>query len=439
MATRIPTAFTNASTTESPESMVAAAAHYGMDMNLETIAEGNGAVTKIDSKTGKPVEAPVTPEAPVSTEAEKPVAAETTEPTTEEKAAAEAEAAAKATADAAAEAATEKAEADRLKAEADAAAALELTDADKAKHKKLLKQIDKLTGRLRTEEDKSGKLAEELEDAKAKLTGIKPTTEAAEPEPAKAPERPKRPKLGDFAFDQEKYEAALETYDAAMDKYETDREAFIRDTAVKQVREDQARANAEALAQQREQEWQTAKAAYPDIDEKLADSPGQISAAMQAVLREVYEPAEAWAILDYLADNPDESTAIAQKTLASSAKPTMAEFAKLAADATRELTKLELKIQRSEAAKKGAANKDAPPAAPVTPAAPVKPQAAEAAKPVTPAAQKPPVSKAEPPITPVTSHADNTGKVDLSSEKTPTAVYLAEREKQRIERLKRRG
>lgn len=437
MATRIPTAFTNSSTTESAADMIAAANHYDMPMVIRTITEGDGAVTEIDSKTGKPVEAPAA-EA-VSTEVEKPAETETvaeaeakkpvaaTEPTAEEKAATD-----KAVADAAAQI-----EADRVKAEADAAA-LELTEADKAKHKKLLKQIDKLTGRLRTEEDKSGKLSDELEDARNKLAGIKPAAESpAEPEAPKAPERPKRPKLGDFAYDQEKYEAALETYDAAMDKYETDRETFIRDTAVKQVREDQARTNAEAVAQQREHDWQEAKSAYPDIDDKLTESTGQISSAMQAVLRGVYEPKEAWALLDYLADNPEASTAIAQKTLSASAKPTMIEFAGLVATATRELTLLEVKIQRSEAAKKGASKKDdAAPVAPTTPAAATKTVTPPPAVPVTP---KPPVSKAEPPITPVTSHADSTGKVDLSSEKTPTAVYLAERQKQMIDRMKRRG
>lgn len=427
---RIPTAFTNASTTESVADMTASAQHYGMDIAINHITEGNGEVTQIDSKTGKPV---ATPAEPVSTDAEKPADAETTQPTAEEKAATEA-AAAKATEDAAAQA-----EADRVKAEADAAA--ELTEADKLKHKKLLKQIDKLTGRLRTEEDKSGKLADELEEAKAKLTGTKPTEPAAEPESPKAPERPKRPKLGDFAFDQEKYESALEKYDTAMDTYEADRERFIQETTVRQVRDDQARAAAETHAQQREQEWQEAKAAYPDIDDKLAESTGQISEAMQAVLREEYAPDEAWALLNYLVDNPEISTEIAQKTLASKAKPTAAEFMALVAKATRELTKLETKIQRSEAAKKGASKKDdAAPVAPATPTLKSKTdETVEAAKPAAPVTPKPPVSKAEPPITPVTSHSDRTGTVDLSSEKTPTSVYLAERAKQLAERRKRRG
>ena len=55
MASRIPTNFINASTTESPESMAATAQHFGMDMQIASITEGDGGVTQIDSKTGKPV------------------------------------------------------------------------------------------------------------------------------------------------------------------------------------------------------------------------------------------------------------------------------------------------------------------------------------------------------------------------------------------------
>ena len=156
----------------------------------------------------------------------------------------------------------------------------------------------------------------------------------------------------------------------------------------------------------------------------MAESTGAVSSAMTAVLREVYDAKDAWAILNYLADNPEESTRIAEATLASSPRPTAAEFALLAAKATRELAKLETKIYATAAGTPPAQVREA--AKPVAAAA----RPAATPPPAAPATKKPPVSAAQPPITPVTAHADTTTPIDLSSDKTPTSVYMAERMRQ---------
>lgn len=426
------TSFINASTTESAADMAATFKHFGMeDGEINTISDQTGNATEIDPATGESKQA-TPPVAVIDTaitpEVAKPVP---TEPPTAEASV------------------TDPPPADEPPP-ADAPDP-PITDEDRAKHKKLLKQIDKLTGRLRTEETKVGSKEEELESLRQQVAELRnkvaqPASPALETDPAPStpqpPKRPSRPKLEQFAFDQEKYEVAMDKYESDLDKYETDRDDFTRTQAVAQVRADQALAAQQAYTAERDAAWQEAKSAYPDIDEKLSESTGVISEVMKGVLRDVYEATDAWAVINYLADHPEESTRITQLTL-TTARPNAGEVAHLAAIASRELAKLEATIQRSKAAKEAAAARatTAPPAPrPPAPAAPaVTPPPTVPATPAPPVTPKPPVSNAEPPIVPVTAHADGTVPVDLSSAETPASVYMAERQKQRAEKMRRQS
>ena len=141
------------------------------------------------------------------------------------------------------------------------------------KVEKLTKTVDLLQTQLEAKDGNEARLRRELEEAQAKLAELKP----AEPETPKELIRPKRPKLSDFEFDQDKYDAALEAYETKLDEYH----AAVTDKTVS----DRLKAENETRAKQ-EREQQTAKAvkefedrrnkskeAYEDFDELMQALP----------------------------------------------------------------------------------------------------------------------------------------------------------------------
>lgn len=80
---------------------------------------------------------------------------------------------------------------------------------------KLTKTVDLLQSQLDAKEGNEARLRRELEEAQAELVKLKPP----EPETSKELVRPKRPKLSEFEFDQDKYDAALEAYEGKLDEY----------------------------------------------------------------------------------------------------------------------------------------------------------------------------------------------------------------------------
>ncbi len=80
---------------------------------------------------------------------------------------------------------------------------------------KLTKTVDLLQSQIDAKDGNEARLRRELEEAQAALVKLQP----AEPEKPKELVRPKRPKLSELDFDQEKYDTALEEYEGKLDEY----------------------------------------------------------------------------------------------------------------------------------------------------------------------------------------------------------------------------
>jgi hypothetical protein len=300
----------------------------------------------------------------------------------------------------------------------------EWSDEDRAKHKKILRQLDKATGEWRKEQGTNGALERQISDLQRQITELGTKAPAAETvveeQVSDAPKPPVRPKVPSrdmalYEYDDAKYNAAFSKYDEAMAKYDDDRAQYIRAEAVREVMENQQREQAEQSQAQYNADWQAAKEEIPGLEAKLqsdeATKSNVVSPAMNAVLRGSYSVQERALVTNYLVDHIDEAERICGLTLAKSAKLAPGENEYLISVATKELTRLLAKAEKPSPA--AAAPK---PAAPATPAPPAKP--------------KPPVSAAPAPIEPVGGRTSG-GGVNLADPTISTETYQAQRQAER--------
>lgn len=288
-------------------------------------------------------------------------------------------------------------------------------ESDKAKkaRKDLLKQVDKLTAKYKTEEGNrkalEGQVAE-LREQIATLGRKEPPVAEAPPPEAARPDRPKRPKLEAFDYDNTAWEAALDKYDnELLPAYDEARDKWNRTEALRELQEQQTR-EAEALAlEQEKQTWEEVLAGHDGLAAKLqAATDVQISGAMEVVLRTMFTPQSKAIILEHLVDNPDVAAELTEETTAKSKKPTWNDWQYMTANATKLLTKLEINLQKPPDAEKPAVKTETPP--------PAKPK---------------PVSAAPTPIAPVTARPGSAATIRLDDEQINFADYAAERARQR--------
>lgn len=375
----------NFSTTESVEDIKAAGEHYGIQFDIETIGTGIATEEEAAAAAAEPAE-------------EKP--AEETDTSKPNEGEGEAE--------------VKPAEPE---AEAKPKSELEPDEqADEKPHKKLLRQVDKLTGRAKTAEQALETERARVAELERKLAGNK------EPEPVKAveddtpkrPQRPSRPKLEQFEFDQEKLEAALDKFETeTIPAYEDALSEFTRKETIRELTAQQETARQKQAEEKAESEWQEAISAREGLKDKLAEATDvKISSAMDVTLKSIFKPADRALILEHFVDNPEEAEAMMGETISEKEKPTRGDWEYLTNRATMLLTELKVKLKSGKPAAK----------------------APEKVTPVPPAKPKPPVSAAPAPIDPVTGNNNSTG-TDLESANTET--YLAQRAAQRNERNKR--
>lgn len=379
----------NASTTESQADIEAAGKHYGIEFEIETVKQGlateeeaAAAAAAADPVVEDPAEAAVT-ESSKPKEGEGEAEVKPAEPEVEAK--------------------------PKSELEPD-------EQADEKPHKKLLRQVDKLTGRAKTAEQALETERARVAELERKLAGNK------EPEPVKAveddtpkrPQRPSRPKLEQFEFDQEKLEAALDKFETeTIPAYEDALSEFTRKETIRELTAQQETARQKQAEEKAESEWQEAISARDGLKDKLAEATDvKISSAMDVTLKSIFKPADRALILEHFVDNPEEAEAMMGETISEKEKPTRGDWEYLTNRATMLLTELKVKLKSGKPAAK----------------------APEPVKPVPPAKPKPPVSAAPAPIDPVTGNNNSTG-TDLESANTET--YLAQRAAQRNERNKR--
>jgi hypothetical protein len=394
-----PPQITNASTTESAEDIAAAGKHYGIEFEIGTIKTGI-ATEEEAAEAAKAEESSKPGEGDTKAEA-KPDA------NPESKTAAELEAAKTAEGDYDPDATKGDPRDDR---------------------KKMLKRIDALTGRWKTEKANRESLETDIADLRRQVSELskkEPATETkpaaeAQPEAPKRPERPKAPRLADFKFDQEQYETALEKFETeTLPAYETARDEWTSAEAVRKVREDQERASQEQYLAQEAEEWHEVLAAHEGLEDRLKEATSMMmSPAMETAMRGVYTHEERAVILEHLLDHPEDTERIMNATLPPGGRERVnaAEWAMLTSAATRELDRI---IHQKPAKATPAAEKPAP-----------KPEVKTA-----PAKPKPPVSEAPPPMEPVTVRPGG-AEQSLDSEGKPWQDYAKIREQQQRERRK---
>lgn len=375
----------NTSTTEPIENIIAAGKHYGQDFEIGETQPGLAEEPVVEKEPSTPVKV----DEPAKTE---PVA----DPN-EGKTAAELETARK------------------------QAAQGEWSDEDRAKHKKILRQLDKATGEWRKEQGSRETLERQIADLQRQVTELGTKAPAAEPvieeSTSSAPKPPVRPKVPPrdmvlYEYDDAKYNAALTKYDEDMVKYDDARAEYIRAEAVREITETQQREQAEQSHAQYAADWQAAKEEIPGLEAKLqsdeATKANVVSPVMNAVLRGSYSVQERALLTNYLVDHIDEAERICGLTLSKGAKLAPGENEYLISVATKELTKLLAKAEK--------------PATPATPAA----AAPKPAAPAPPAKPKPPVSAAPAPIEPVGGRTSG-GGVNLADPTISTEAYQAQR------------
>jgi hypothetical protein len=369
-------AFTIATTTESAESVKAAADHYDYDVNVETIMSGLPGETTATS-TPPPAATEPAKEEPATTEGTTPpTELETVEPQAE-------------------------------------------TDEGSPEHKKLLKRIDKLTANWRMEQGKTEEMRRQydarISELTAQIEGQKPATPPdatapAEPEEDQKPDRPKRPKLEDHDFDQSAYEEAVAKYeDEQIPEYEAKLLDWSQKDTLAKVeqkrRDDAARAEQERV----DAEYKSHLDKLPGVYEALKENKVSIPQVAFGVLQTWDDQGERALLVNYLAHHPDEAEAITRLTITPDRRPNDIEFAHLASVSARHLHRL---LPKAEAF----AQQETKPPAPK----PVAPP---------PAQPKPPVSAAPKPITPVTVTPNGTQAKPV--EEMTAAEYAAMRTAQK--------
>lgn len=381
--------YINASTTESAEDIAAAGKHYGIDFEVTT------------SKVGIPDAAEVaeTEKTDTVTEVTKP--SEGDEPAVVKPEAADTEAKPKADLETAEQAEPGK---------------------EETRNKKLLRQVDRLTGKFRSEEVTRKALETQVEELRQQVATLGKKEPAvadvvkAEPENQR-PERPKRPKLDQFEYDNDAFETAMEKYeDTVLPAYEDKLSDWTRTNAVREMQEAQAKEAERVALEQEAAVWSDVLDAREGLREKLAEATDvQVSGAMDAVLRTMMTSEERANLLEYLVDNPEVAADLTEQTTSKKSRPTRTDWEYNTALASRLLTKLEGQISKPEPA--------------VT-----KPKAEVV--PITPPAKPKPVSAAPPPIEPVGARAGSAA-TRLDDPNIPTDEYMARRQQERMDKFRK--
>lgn len=381
----------NHSTTESAEEMQAAGRHYGIDFEVTTI------------KTGLATEEEASQAAEAAKDTPKP--SEEGEPAEAKPKATDAEA----------------------KPKTDLETVGQTEQEDETRHKKLLRQVDKLTAKWKSEQTGRKAIETQLEALRSEIatlkSGAQPKPEvAAEPETPKRPVRPARPRMEQFDYDQARYDAATDRYEAeTIPAYEDELGKWNRAESLREFQAEQERAAQEQILQQDQEEWQSAIDSRDGLREKIeAATDVMQSPAMLTVVQGIFDPQERAVIVEYLIDNPDEAARITTMTLGKEGKgkTSASEWAYLQNVATRHFTA----ILKDAGEKREKPEPPGPKAVERQPAPPAKP--------------KPPVSAAPAPITPVGART-GASSPRLDDPNVDHAAYVAERQRQLAER--RRG
>ena len=400
----------NSSTTESTEDINAAAKHFGIEFETtQTVEQGFGQEKPAEPPAAEPE---AKPEA--KPDSSKPVEVED------------------------AEAVSPDADKDEAKPPSD----LEPEEqAQEKKTKKLLRQVDKLTGRAKTAETALEAERARVAELERKLASGKQEPVTTTPEPVddtpKRPARPRQPRLEQFEYDQALFDAALDKYESeTVPAYEDELSKWTRAEALRDFqRAEEEKAERQALERE-SAEWNEVLDANDGLREKLESATDiKVSGAMDSVLRTMVSPQTRATILGYLVDNPEIAEELMQDTTSPSAKPTRADWEYCTARASYRIAKLEAQLTGTPEPKK-----PGPVAVPVKKVAPAAATAAAAppVEPAAPAKPKPPVSAAPTPIEPVGAHPGS-GISSIADPKISTGDYLAERARQLAERRKARG
>lgn len=287
------------------------------------------------------------------------------------------------------------------------------------KVEKLTKTVDLLQTQLEAKDGNEARLRRELEEAQAALAKLKP----AEPEKASEPVMPIRPKLKDFDFDQDKYDAALDEHEKKVHAYHAEIRANDKQEIIKAEREDRAREQREAQTAKAMKDFEDrrnqSKEAYDDFDELMTALPKEAETLVD----------RSRVVADYIqfkSKDPAHLIHFLMKDFLEGDEAEAERFMKMDDyDQLIEIKALEDKLIR-EHKKESKAKADEP--APVVETPPAK-KAAEVA---TPEKEKQPRAKVpDEPIAPVGNSAPATGK-DLNEQMKTAAAAGDSREYRRL-------
>lgn len=389
----------NSTTTESPEDVAAAGLFYGIDFETTVIKQGFADEAEVAAAQAE-ADAAKEKDPSKPGEGEKPAEVDAT-----------------------------KAD-DKSKIDAEGKSADEQADlSEKAKKalKDKNKQIDKLTGRAKTAEGEL--IAERAKIAELERKLVAGNKEPAvvelpvpEPEAHKRPARPSRPKLEQFEYDPAKYDLAMDKYETeTIPAYEDKLSEWTRAETVREIREAQAQEATERELQKESETWQQVVDSRDGLRDKLAAATDiKVSGAMDSVLRTMMTPEERATLLEHFVDNPDDAAEMMEATTSKRANPNRDDWEYNTALASRLLTKLESKISGK-------------PAGPVLVENPVKEVPVKQSAP--PAKPKTPVSAAPDPIEPVGART-SASEANFDGPVIDTSAFLAQREQQRIAKLR---
>ena len=256
-----------------------------------------------------------------------------------------------------------------------------------AKVEKLTAKADRLMEELEAERGSKTALQRKLDEVNAQLAELKP----AEVKTDEGPVRPKRPKLSDVDFDQDKHEENLE-------KYETELDAYYKQVADDTAKQAVAGYEQSAAQARHQSEWlgriNEDKKDIPGYDELIAMLPDEKTNPIQI-------PPLIAAYMEHKSKHPGHLSAYLAKDYLDEENPgaEMARLSKLDEyDQVIEIREIEDRlVKEAKAAKKPA--KDAEPTA--TEVKPVAPKSEV----VPPVKEKPKAEALDDPISPVGTRA----------------------------------
>lgn len=258
-----------------------------------------------------------------------------------------------------------------------------------AKVEKLTAKADRLMEELEAERGSKTALQRKLDEVNAQLAELKP----AEVKTDEGPVRPKRPKLSDVDFDQDKHEENLE-------KYETELDAYYKQVADDTAKQAVAGYEQSAAQARHQSEW------LGRINEDKKDIPGYddlIAMLPDEKTNPIPIPPVIAAYMEHKSKHPGHLSAYLAKDYLDEENPgvEMARLSKLDEyDQIIEIKEIEDRlVKEAKAAKKPA--KDAEPTAPKAEVKPVE------TKPVVvpPVKEKPKAEALEEPISPLGTRA----------------------------------